>query len=149
MIAAGSRDLQGPPARVAHTEELFSIAMALVASIGLVAFFWLAPSYEPQSHAAWTIPGWLAGAYLVVQIFFLLISATQIRALGVLDSVLSIVPVVAGLVTLVEWVLGRLPLSAFQLNCLALLITTGLAEFLLTVWIRFVINRRTIAIGAG
>ena len=144
MVVVGSP--RAAPSRVAHTEESFSILMALGAAIGCVIFFWFAPTFEPQSHLAWAIPGWIAGAYLFLQIFFLLISATQIRALGVLDSILAIVPVVAGLVMVVEWLLGHLPLSAFQLNCLAILIATSLGEFLLTVWIRFVLNRRTIAI---
>jgi len=67
----------------------------------------------------------------------------------VLDSIIAILPVVAGLVTVAEWVLGHLSLSLYQLNVLGLLISTGLGEFLLTVWIRFVLNRRTIAIDAG
>jgi hypothetical protein len=54
--------------------------------------------------------------------------------------------VVAGLVVVIEWLIGHLPLSGFQLNALALLIATSLGEFLLTIWIRFVLNRRTIAI---
>jgi hypothetical protein len=95
------------------------------------------------------VPGWLAGAYLCLQILFLLVSATQIRVLGVLDSIVAILPFVAGLVLAAEWLLGHLPLSIFQLNALALLLATSLAEFLLTVWIRFVINRRTIAIDAA
>lgn len=66
--------------------------------------------------------------------------------LGVLDSIISIVPLVAGLVLVIEWMFGRAPLSPFQLNLLVLLIATSLGEFLLTVWIRFVLNRRTIAI---
>jgi hypothetical protein len=64
----------------------------------------------------------------------------------VLDSIISIVPLVAGLVLVIEWMFGRAPLSPFQLNLLVLLIATSLGEFLLTVWIRFVLNRRTIAI---
>ena len=83
----------------------------------------------------------------LLQMLFLLVSATQIRGLGVLDSVLSILPVVAGLVIMVEWILGDLPLSLFQLNVLGLLIVTSVAEFLLTLWIRFVINRRTVGFG--
>ena len=135
--------------RTAHFEERLSILIALVGALGSVLFLWLAPEFEPQSPIAWTIPGWLAGAYLFVQILFLLVSATQIRTLGVLDTIVAILPVVAGLVTIVEWVLGHLPLSLFQLNALGLLIATSLGEFLLTVWIRFVLNRRTIAIDAG
>ena len=148
MVAAGTQSRAGR-SRMAHPEESFSILMAIVAAVGATAFFWLNPGYEPASHIAWAVPGWLAGAYLFLQIFFLLVSATQIRALGVFDSIIAIVPVVGGLVMIVEWLLGHLPLSGFQLNALALLIATSLSEFLLTVWIRFVINRRTIAFDAS
>jgi hypothetical protein len=59
------------------------------------------------------------------------------------------VPVVVGFVLIIEWLLGHVPLSLFQLNALGLLIATSLAEFLLTIWIRFVINRRTIAMDSN
>jgi hypothetical protein len=145
MVAAETRQ-RAARANVAHPEEWISILMALGATIGSLAFFWLAPSFQPESHIAWAIPGWVAGAYLFTQILFLLVSATQIRTLGVLDTIVAILPVVAGLVMVAEWVLGHVPLSAFQLNALGLVIATSLGEFLLTVWIRFVLNRRTIAI---
>ena len=89
---------------------------------------------------------WLALAYLLLQLVCLLVSATQIRALGVLDSIISIVPVVAGGVTVVEWMLGHLQLSSFQTIALAALLVAGVSEFLLTIWIRFVLNRRTFAV---
>lgn len=148
MVAAGSRQ-HVTQAKMAHPEEGVSILMALGATVGSLAFFWLAPSFSPESHIAWAIPGWIAGAYLFLQILFLLVSATQIRTLGVLDTIVAILPVVAGLVLVAEWVLGHVPLSAFQLNALGLVIATSLGEFLLTVWIRFVLNRRTIAIDAS
>ena len=131
---------------VAHPDEWISILLAIGATFGSVVFFWLDPAYQPTSHIAWAVPGWIAAAYLFTQILFLLVSATQIRAIGVLDSFISILPVVAGLVMAVEWLLGHLSLSLFQINALFLLIATSLAEFLLTVWIRFVINRRTISV---
>jgi hypothetical protein len=144
MVAAS-----GQNARVvtAHPEEWTSILMAIGATIGAVAYFYALPGLSPTDPLVWAIPGWIAGGYLVVQMLFLLVSATQIRALGVLDSILSILPLVAGLVMVVEWMLGHLVLSLFQLNVLALLIATCLAEFFLTIWIRFVINRRTIGFG--
>ncbi len=89
------------------------------------------------------------GSYLLVQLIFLLISATQIRALGVLDSVVAIVPVVAGAVTAVEWIFGHLHLSAFEIIALASLVVAGIAELFLTIWIRFVLNRRTFAVDTG
>ena len=149
MVAAETREGRAAHARIAHPEEYLSILMALGGTVASLAFFWLAPSFQPDSHIAWALPGWIAGAYLFLQILFLLVSATQIRALGVFDSIIAIVPVVAGVVMVVEWLLGHLPLSLFQLNALGLLIATSLGEFLLPVWIRFVLNRRTIAIDAG
>ena len=65
------------------------------------------------------------------------------------NSIVSIVPVVAGAVTVVEWMLGHLQLSSFQMIALAALLVAGVSEFLLTIWIRFVVNRRTFAIDTG
>ena len=149
MSALETRDRRAPRARVAHPEEAVSILVALGGTIGAGAIIWMAPSYQPASGIAWALPGWIAIAYLFFQILFLLVSVSQIRALGVIDSIVAILPLVAGLVLVAEWVLGRLPLSLFQINALALTIATGLAEFLLTIWIRFVVNRRTIAIDGG
>jgi hypothetical protein len=132
----------------AHPEEWFSILMAIGGAAGAIAFFALAPGFQPLRPYVWAIPGWMAGGYLFAQIVFLLVSATQIRTLGVLDTIVAILPFVAGLVMVVEWALDHLQLSSFQLNALGLMIATSLGEFLLTVWIRFVLNRRTIAIGA-
>ena len=146
MAAVERREGRAPRARVAHPEESVSILVAVSGTIGAGAVIWMAPSYQPASGLVWAIPGWIAIAYLFFQILFLLVSVTQIRALGVMDSIIAILPLVAGLVLVAECVLGRLALSLFQINSLALLIATGLAEFLLTIWIRFVVNRRTIAI---
>jgi hypothetical protein len=147
MVALDGQSARVAPAQIAHSEEWFSIFMALAAAIGGAVYLWMAPEFSPTSNIAWAVPGWIAGAYLFIQMLFLLVSATQIRALGVLDSVIAILPVVAGLVMLIEWIIGNLHLSLFQLNVLALLIASTLAEFLLTIWIRFVINRRTIGFG--
>jgi hypothetical protein len=136
-------------AKTAHPEEWLSILLSLIGAAAATAFIWWAPGFEPASGPLWTIPVWLALAYLLVQLVFLLVSATQIRALGVLDSVVSIVPVVAGAVTVVEWILGHLQLSSFEIIALASLLVAGLAEFFLTIWIRFVLNRRTFAVDTG
>ena len=138
-----------PAARMAHTEEWFSILLCLGGTAFAMFAIWTAPGYEPASGAAWTIPVWMAFLYVLVQIVFLLVSATQIRVLGVVDSVIAIVPVIAGAVTAVEWLLGHLQLSSFQAMSLLALLVAGLSEFLLTLWIRFVLNRRTFAIDSG
>jgi hypothetical protein len=136
-------------AKTAHPEEWLSILISLIGTVLATAFIWGEPGFEPASGPAWTIPVWLALAYLLVQLVFLLVSATQIRALGVLDSVISIVPVVAGAVITVEWILGHLHLSSFEIIALAALVVAGIAEFFLTIWIRFVLNRRTFAFDTG
>jgi hypothetical protein len=57
--------------------------------------------------------------------------------------------VIAGAVIGVEWKLGHLHLSLYQAMSLLALLVAGLSEFLLTLWIRFVLNRRTFAIDSS
>jgi hypothetical protein len=136
---------RGQPRQTAHPDEWLSIVVALGGTAIAAAFLWTAPQFEPKSGALWALTVWCGFAYLLVQMIFLLLSATQIRAVGVLDSVISIAPVVAAVVIAIEWIMGRVPLSDYQINTLLVLLIAGAAEFLLTIWIRFVINRRTIA----
>jgi hypothetical protein len=134
-----------------HPEEWFSIMLALIAAISAWIYIGYFPSHEPERPIYWIIPVWFGLLYLIIQMAFLLMSANQIRALGVLDSVISIVPLVVGLVMVALSILvpAKLPLSNFQLNTLAVLIVTGGAEFLLTIWIRFIVNRRTLGLGSS
>ncbi len=131
-----------------HPEEWLSILLSFVVTAVAIIFIWQFPDYKPATAAnggmEWTIPVWIGFFYVIIQIVFLLVSASQVRALGVIDSVVSIVPVIAGLVSLVEAALGHLNLSTFQWTTLMALLVAGMSEFLLTLWIRFVINRRTI-----
>ena len=140
------------PRRSTHPEEWFSILLALVATIGGAVFIGYYPHYKPGDTGggvAWAVPVWIGFFYLIIQMTFLLFSASQIRALGVLDSVLAIAPVVAGLVLLVQTIISpTFQLSSYQFNSLAVLIVAGASEFLLTIWIRFVLNRRTIGFGS-
>lgn len=118
MVVADSL-MQPGNRKAAHPKEWLSILLSLVGTVVATAYIWWAPGFEPATGPSWTIPVWLALAYLLVQLVFLLVSATQIRALGVLHSVVSIVPVVAGSVTVVEWILGHLQLSSFEIIALA------------------------------
>jgi hypothetical protein len=138
----------GDQRKSTHPEEWLSILISFVMTAVAVIFIWQFPEYKPATAQnggmEWTIPVWIGFFYVIIQIVFLLVSASQVRALGVIDSVVSIVPVIAGLVTVVEAALGHLVLSTFQWTTLMALLVAGLSEFLLTLWIRFVINRRTI-----
>ena len=51
-------------------------------TIGSVASFSFAPTFEPASGFAWTIAGWFAFGYLFFQTLFLLIAATQDRPMA-------------------------------------------------------------------
>ncbi len=131
-----------------HLEEWFSIGLALLATAAASIYIGYWPTYEPTHAPTWVIPVWFGFLYLIFQITFLLFSASQVRALGVLDSAMAIVPVVAGLVILFTMLINKtFVLSNYQLNTLAVLTVAGAAEFMLTIWIRFVINRRTIGFG--
>jgi uncharacterized membrane protein len=136
-------------ARAAHMEEWWSILAALVGAGATTLFLWQVPDFRPPSDLAWVVPGWLALAYVLLQMACLLVSATQIRALGVVDSIVAIVPVVAAMVTGIEWVLGRLALSPFQINVLTTMLVASIGEFLLTMWARSILNRRTVSVESG
>jgi hypothetical protein len=139
----------GQTRSITHPEEWFSILLALIAAVGGWIYIGYFPSYEPERPLLWIVPVWFGLLYLIIQMAFLLMSANQVRALGVLDSVISIVPLVVGLVMVALTIIvpEKLRLSNYQLNTLAVLIVTGGAEFLLTIWIRFIVNRRTLGVG--
>ncbi|MBV9516646.1 MAG: hypothetical protein JO068_00860 [Hyphomicrobiales bacterium] len=130
----------------AHPEEWPSIIAALVGAGATTLFLWSDPGFRPSADLAWAIPGWVALAYLFIQIVCVLVSTNQLRALGILDAVVAIVPVTAAIVTGVEWMLGRLPLSSYQVNVLATMLVVGFGEFLLTIWVRLALNRRSVSV---
>src|SRR5215469_2524597 len=139
----------GQTRSIPHPEGWFSIMMALIAAIGGWIYIGYFPNHEPERPLLWIIPVWFGLLYLIIQMAFLLMSANQVRALGVLDSVIAIVPFVVGLVMVALSIIvpDKLRLSNYMLNTLAVLIVTGGAEFLLTIWIRFIVNRRTLGVG--
>lgn len=131
--------------RAAQQQEWPSILIALGTTLGSAASFWLAPTYEPASGILWTVAGWCAFGYLFFQTMFLLVSATKVKTISLVDPIVASLPFIAGLVVLAAWSFGRLPLSLFQLNSLAFLLATTLAELALTVATRKVVNRRNIS----
>jgi hypothetical protein len=150
MTTANTAGQFAQPPHTAHPEEWFSIITTLVVTIVATFVLWKWPDYQPEtSGVVWTIPVWVAFLYVLGQIGLLLVSATQVRALGVLDSIIAVAPFVTGVVALVEAGLGHLVFSEFQWITLISVLVAGLSEFLLTLWIRFVINRRTIAFESG
>ena len=136
-------------ARRGLSAEMWSILLAL--AVSALAFVWFRyfPDYTPQYDWIRSLPGWLALGYITVQLWMLLDSALRIRPTSVIDAVLAIAPVVTGIVCGVLWLVDYLHLSLFQLNALAMLITTGVVEFVSTLWVRNVVLQRGVSVIPG
>src|SRR5215207_5110775 len=119
--------------------ETSSIILAVGVSAAAFVFFKYFPNYTPAYDWVRGLPGWLALGYVTVQLWLLLDSALRIRPTSVIDAVLAIAPVVTGIVCGVLWMVDNLHLSLFQLNALAMLIATGVVEFVSTLWVRNVV----------
>lgn len=126
--------------------ETSSILLALGVSIAAFVWFKFFPNYSPEQNWIRGMPGWLALGYITVQLWMLLDSALRIRPTSVIDAVLAIAPVVTGIVCGVLWIVGYLHLSLFQLNALAMLVTTGVVEFVSTLWVRNVVLQRGVSV---
>ena len=126
--------------------ETSSIILALGVSALAFLFFRYVPEYEPQLNWVRGLPGWLALGYITIQLWMLLDSALRIRPTSVIDAVLAIAPVVTGIVCGVLWMVDHLHLSLFQLNALAMLIVTGVVEFVSTLWVRNVVLQRGVSV---
>jgi hypothetical protein len=126
--------------------EVSSSILALAVSAFAFIFFKYFPNYSPELNWVRGLPGWLALGYITVQLWMLLDSALRIRPTSVIDAVLAIAPVVTGIVCGVLWLVDYLHLSLFQLNALAMLIITGVVEFVSTLWVRNVVLQRGVSV---
>jgi hypothetical protein len=126
--------------------EVWSIILALGVSAFAFVFFKYLPEYTPERNWIRGLPGWLALGYITIQLWMLLDSALRIRPTSVIDAVLAIAPVVTGIVCGVLWMVDNLHLSLFQLNALAMMITTGVVEFVSTLWVRNVVLQRGVSV---
>ncbi len=131
--------------RRGFSSESWSIILALGITIFSVVIF-LIPNYTPTSNAIRGLPGWIALAYITAQLWMLLDSALRIRPTSIIDAVLAIVPVIAGIVCVVLWMVGFLQLSLFQINALFMLSATGVVEFVSTLWVRNVVLQRGMSV---
>ena len=126
--------------------EMSSILLSLVVSAAAFVFFKYAPTYTPEANWIRGLPGWLSLGYITIQLWMLLNSALRVRPTSVIDAVLAIAPVVTGIVCGVLWMVDYLHLSLFQLNALAMLIITGVVEFVSTLWVRNVVLQRGVSV---
>jgi hypothetical protein len=126
--------------------EMSSIILAVGVSAASFVFFKYFPNYTPGYDWVRGLPGWLALGYVTVQLWLLLDSALRIRPTSMIDAALAIAPVVTGIVCGVLWMVDNIHLSLFQLNALAMLVTTGFVEFVSTLWVRNVVLQRGVSV---
>lgn len=124
--------------------EVISIVLTLTISVLAFLFFRFVPNYAPGPDQNWIygVPGWLSLGYITIQLWLLLDTALRVRAAGIIGAVLAIAPVMTGIIIAVLYAISYLSLSAFQLNALAMLIATGVVEFVSTLWVRNVLLQR-------
>ena len=131
--------------------EAVSILLTLTVSVAAFLFFRYSSDFTPASNQnwAWAVPGWLSLGYITIQLWLLLDTALKVRAAGIIGAVVSIAPVMTGIIVFVLWIIGYLTLSAFNLNALAMLIGTGIVEFVSTLWVRHVLLQRGMTVLPG
>ena len=130
-------------------EEYISIVLALLLAVAGALFFFRMPNWTPTSNIYIYALPWLVLGYLAIQLIVLLSTAIDSRSIGFLDSLVSLLPAVLGAVVGIEAVQGIIQLSSFQDNALLLMICTSVLEALITLWVRFTVNKRTIGFDSG
>ena len=144
------------PAHTAHPvkrlEAFASIGLAIVLAIAGGIFFFRWGDWEPgegNSKIWYYLLAWIVLGYLAAQLIALLSTAIDSRSIGFGDTVCSILPAIVGAVVGVEALQGIIKLSTFSQNALMLMIFTSALEALITLWVRFTVNRRTIGFDTG
>jgi DMSO reductase anchor subunit len=132
-----------------HSGEYLSMGSAVLLTCAAAYFFWFVPNWNPTSDWPKYLLAWLVIGYTAVQLITLLETVLSVRFTGIVDTVLTIVPFVLGLVALVNLAQGTVHLSEYQEQALYLLLATSLLDFIATLWIRFAVNRRTLGIDAS
>lgn len=140
----------------AHPTRMFeafsSIGIAILLAVAGGIFFFRWGNWEPAEGGSklwYYMLAWIVLAYLAAQLIALLSTAIDSRSIGFGDTICSILPAVVGAVVLVEYLQKIIDLSTFSLNALMLMICTSALEALVTLWVRFTVNKRTIGFDTG
>ena len=114
-------------------------------------FFFKFGEWSPsETNKVWYyVLAWIVLTYLAAQLIALLSTAIDSRSIGFGDTICSIMPAIVGAVVAVEGLQGIIHLSTFSWNALLLMICTSALESLITLWVRFTVNRKTIDLGSA
>ena len=134
-----------PPLHRKYLEELMSVGLALVLAIVGGIYFFKFGTFEPEPAAKfwYYVLAWIVLGYLAIQLVSLLSTAIDSTSIGFTDTICSILPAVVGAVVGVEALQGIIKLSTFSENALMLMICTSALESLITLWVRFTVNRKS------
>ena len=133
-------------------EAFASVGLAIILAVAGGIFFFRWGSWEPgdsNSKIWYYLLAWMVLGYLAAQLIALLSTAIDSRSIGFGDTICSILPAIVGAVVGVEAVQGIIQLSTFSQNALMLMICTSALEALITLWVRFTVNKRTIGFDTG
>ena len=143
--------LQTHPSHVRekHLEALASMGLAVLLSVIGGIFFFKFGAWTPDNNVWYYVLAWVVLGYLAAQLIALLSTAIDSSSIGFGDTICSILPAIVGAVVAVEWLQGIVTLSSFSKNALFLMICTSALESLITLWVRFTVNRKTVALGGS
>lgn len=136
-----------PPHREKYLEALASMGLAVTLSVIGGIFFFKFGAWTPENNVWYYVLAWVVLGYLAAQLIALLSTAIDSSSIGFGDTICSIMPAIVGAVVAVEWLQGIITLSSFSKNALFLMICTSALESLITLWVRFTVNRKTVALG--
>jgi hypothetical protein len=135
--------------REKHFEAFASMGLAIILSVAGGIFFFKFGAWTPEGNVWYIALAWLVLGYLAAQLIALLSTAIDSSSIGFGDTICSILPAIVGAVVAVEWLQGIITLSPFSKNALFLMICTSALESLITLWVRFTVNRKTVALGGN
>lgn len=133
-----------------HSDERWSMGMALVALVAVPAYFFGVPFYSaeyvPIRPWVWAMPGVICIFYLFAQFWALLHSAGRSDDIGMKDTVVSLLTALSSFGTLVAmiiyWSQGNFYFGIFQWMAIITATVTTFGELIFTAWVRYLVNRR-------
>jgi hypothetical protein len=136
-----------------HSDERWSMGLALAAMVLIPAYFFLvplySPTYVPVRPWVWAVPGIVCIVYLFAQFWALMHSAGRSDDIGMKDTIVSLLAALSSFGTLVAivilWGQGRLHFGVFQAMAIITITITMFGELIFTAWVRYLVNRRYFA----
>jgi hypothetical protein len=133
-----------------HSDERWSMGLAMLAAVLIPAYFFLVPFYSPEYVPirpwVWAVPGLVCIVYLFAQFWALMQSAGRSDDIGMKDIVVSLVAALSSFGTLVGivilWAENKLYFGPFQAMAVITVTLTTFGELIFTAWVRYLVNRR-------